>query len=100
VPLRFTPKSSVFKDAECGGVNIIVTARDRFRPITTGVEIAVALRTLYPNDWKIDGYLRLLVNSNSLERLKRGESARDIVNSWSSQLEQFRKSRAEFLLYQ
>lgn len=100
VPLRFTPKASVFKDAECGGINIIVTARDRFRPITTGIEIAVALRTLYPNDWKIDGYLRLLVNSNSLERLKRGESARDIVNSWNSQLEQFRKARAEFLLYQ
>ena len=99
VPLRFTPKSAVFKDVECNGVNIIVTARDRFRPITTGIEIAVALRTLYPADWKIDSYLRLLVNSNTLERLKRGDSARDIVNSWNAQLEQFRKARAEFLLY-
>ena len=60
VALRFTPKSSVFKDVECGGVNIIVTARDRFRPITTGIEIAVALRTLYQGDWKIDSYLGLL----------------------------------------
>jgi len=76
-----------------------VTERDRFRPISTGVEIAVALRTLYPNEWKIDSYLRLLVNANALERLKRGDSARDIVNSWNSQLEEFRKARAEFLLY-
>ena len=100
VPLRFTPKASVFKDVECGGINIIVTARDQFKPITTGIEIAVALRTLYPNDWKIDSYLRLLVNSNSLDRLKRGDGARDIVNSWNSQLEGFRKARAEFLLYE
>jgi uncharacterized protein YbbC (DUF1343 family)/CubicO group peptidase (beta-lactamase class C family) len=100
VPLRFTPKSSVFKDVECEGINIIVTERDRFRPISTGVEIAVALRMLYPNEWKIDSYLRLLVNANALERLKRGDSARDIVNSWNGQLEEFRKARAEFLLYQ
>jgi uncharacterized protein YbbC (DUF1343 family) len=100
VPLRFIPKSSVFKDVDCGGVNIIVTERDRFQPISTGIEIAVALRTLYPNDWKIDSYLRLLVNANALERLKRGDSARDIVNSWNAQLEEFRKARAEFLLYQ
>ena len=99
VPLRFTPKSSVFKDLECGGINILITDRDRFRPITTGVEIAVAFRTLYPNDWKIDSYLRLLVNSNALNRLKRGDSAPEIVNSWNSQLEEFRKARAEFLLY-
>jgi len=100
VALRFTPKSSVFKDVECGGVNIIVTARDRFRPIATGIEIAVALRTLYQGEWKIDSYLRLLVNSNALERLKRGDSARDIVNSWNPKLEEFRSARAEFLLYQ
>jgi uncharacterized protein YbbC (DUF1343 family)/CubicO group peptidase (beta-lactamase class C family) len=100
VPLRFTPKSSVFKDVECEGINIIVTERDRFRPISTGVEIAVALRMLYPNEWKIDSYLRLLVNASALERLKRGDSARDIVNSWNAQLEEFRKARAEFLLYQ
>ena len=100
VPLRFTPKSAVFKDVECEGINIIVTERDRFRPISTGVEIAVALRMLYPNEWKIESYLRLLVNASALERLKRGDSARDIVNSWNAQLEEFRKARAEFLLYQ
>jgi len=99
VPLRFSPKSSVFKDEQCGGVNIIVTDRATFRPVFTGVEIAVALRTLYPNDWKVDSYLRLLVNADALERVKRGDSPREIVNSWSGQLEEFRKARAEVLLY-
>jgi uncharacterized protein YbbC (DUF1343 family)/CubicO group peptidase (beta-lactamase class C family) len=99
VPVRFTPKASVFKDEECGGVNIIVTDRSVFRPVTAGIELAVALRTLFPNDWKVDSYLRLLVNANTLERVKRADSPRDIVNSWNISLEEFRKARAEFLFY-
>jgi uncharacterized protein YbbC (DUF1343 family) len=99
VPLLFTPKSSVFKDEECGGVNIIVTDRTTFRPVLTGIEIATALRQLYPSEWKVDNYLRLLVNSDTLDRIKRGNSARDIVGSWNAQLEQFRRARAEVLLY-
>lgn len=99
VPLRFTPKASVFKDVQCGGVNIIITDRVAFRPLLTGIEMALALRTMYPNDWKIDSYLRLLVNADTLERIKRGESAREIVASWNPGLQEFRRARAEILLY-
>lgn len=99
VPLRFTPKASVFKDENCGGVNIIITDRAAFRPLVTGIEMALALRKLYPGDWKVDSYLRLLVNANTLERVKRGESARDIVASWNTGLQKFRRARSEVLLY-
>ena len=99
VPLRFTPNASVFKDKECGGVNIIVTDRAAFRPLLAGLEMAVALRKLYPNDWKVDSYLRLLANADTLERLKRGESAREIMTSWNAGLQEFRKAREAILLY-
>ena len=99
VPLRFTPRASVFKDMECGGVNIVVTDRAEFRPVPTGIEMALALRKLYPNDWKVDSYLRLLVNADTLERVKRGESAAEIVTSWNAGLQEFRKTRADVLLY-
>jgi uncharacterized protein YbbC (DUF1343 family)/CubicO group peptidase (beta-lactamase class C family) len=100
VPVRFTPKASVFKDKECGGINIVITDRARFRPVSTGIEIAVALRRLYPSDWKVDDYIRLLVNSDALERVKRGEASDEIVRSWSSALDQFRQVRNHFLIYQ
>ena len=100
VPLNFTPKASVFKDEACGGVNIIVTDRTTFRPLLTGIEIAVGLRRLYPSEWKVDSYGRLLVNSATLDRVKRGDSAREIVASWNNQLEEFRQSRAGILLYE
>jgi uncharacterized protein YbbC (DUF1343 family)/CubicO group peptidase (beta-lactamase class C family) len=99
VPLRFTPKASVFKDEQCGGVNIIITDRTAFRPLLTGIEMALALRGLYPNDWKLDSYQRLLVNTDTLERIKRGETARQIVNSWNDSLQEFRRARSEVLLY-
>ena len=100
VPLRFTPASSVFKGEECGGVNIIITDRAKFRSVRSGLELAVALRKLYPAQWKVDSYARLLVNADALERLKHGDSAGEIARSWSERLEEFRKARARVLLYQ
>ena len=99
VPVRFTPNASVFKGEPCGGVNIIVTDRAAFRPLLTGIEMALALRKLYSNEWKVDSYLRLLVNTDTLERVKRGDSARDIVASWNDGLQEFRKAREAILLY-
>lgn len=99
VPVRFMPKSSVFKNEECGGVNIIITDRGKLQSVLTGIEIAAALHRLYPTEWKIDGYSHLLVNSNTLERLKRGETASEIMRGWTDALENFRRVRVKYLLY-
>jgi uncharacterized protein YbbC (DUF1343 family)/CubicO group peptidase (beta-lactamase class C family) len=100
IPIRFKPNTSVFKNEECGGVNIVVTDRARFQSVVTGLEIAVALHSLYPAEWKVDSYLRLLVNADALARLKRGESAEELTRSWTAGLDNFRKQRAPVLLYQ
>ncbi|MFZ0063867.1 MAG: exo-beta-N-acetylmuramidase NamZ domain-containing protein [Pyrinomonadaceae bacterium] len=99
VPLRFTPNASVFKDEDCSGINIVVTDRAQFRAVRTGIEIAVALRRLYPNDWKIDSYLRLLVNADTLARIKNGETPEVIERSWAAGLAEFQRARASVLLY-
>src|SRR5437870_4803077 len=100
IPLRFTPKSSVFKNEECKGINLVVTDRAKFQSVSTGIEIAAALHQLFPTQWKIDGYSRLLVNSDALERLKRGDSPEEIVRSWASALENFRRTRMRVLIYE
>lgn len=99
VPIRFTPNEDPFKGQECGGVNIIITDRAQYRPIFTGLEIAIALRRLHPANWKVDCYGFLLANEDSLERIKRGDSAEDIERSWSEQLEDFKRRRARALIY-
>lgn len=99
IPVHFTPKSSVFKNEECGGINLLITNRSQFQSVLTGVEIAVALHSLFPADWKIDNYSRLLVNADTLERLKRGEAAAEIARSWEAALDNFRAVRERALIY-
>jgi uncharacterized protein YbbC (DUF1343 family)/CubicO group peptidase (beta-lactamase class C family) len=99
VPVRFTPKASVFNSEECGGINIIVTDRTQFRPVLTGLEIAVALRRLYPSEWKVDDYARLLANAQTLERVKRADAPEEIGRSWTTALNDFRRARSRALLY-
>jgi uncharacterized protein YbbC (DUF1343 family)/CubicO group peptidase (beta-lactamase class C family) len=99
VPVRFTPRASVYKEQECGGVNIVVTNRALFRPVRAGLEIAVALRRLYPQEWKVDDLIRLLANSDTLGRVKRGDEPASIAASWQSGLDDFRRARARALLY-
>jgi uncharacterized protein YbbC (DUF1343 family) len=99
VPVRFKPNASVFKDENLGGINVIITDRKAFESVRTGIEIAVALRRLYPGDWQVDRYSRLLVNAEILERVKRGDAPEEIEKAWQSQLDEFKKRRASFLLY-
>lgn len=99
VPVRFTPDASVFKDESCGGINIIITDRKQFQPVQMGIEIAVMLRRLYPEQWKVDAYLRLLVNAATLEQVKRGDAPEEIIRSWTTSLDEFRRTRSRVLLY-
>jgi uncharacterized protein YbbC (DUF1343 family) len=99
VPIKFKPNASVFKNEDCGGINIVVTNRESFEPVHTGIEIAAALRKLYPAEWKMEKYLNLIVNQNAFDSLKRGDSAAEIEQGWQKNLDEFKKRRTEFLIY-
>ena len=99
VPRRFTPTASTFKNQECAGVNLIIVDRARFNSVRAGLEIAAALREMYPNDWKIDDYQKLLVNAETFAQIKRGDQPAQIEKSWNAQIEAYKKRRAQFLLY-
>lgn len=99
VPVQFTPKSSVFKGEKCYGINIIITNRSAFRPLRTGIEIAVALRKLFPKSWKIENYNRLLANDETFKKIQLSESPETIESDWQEKLYEFMKIRALYLLY-
>jgi uncharacterized protein YbbC (DUF1343 family) len=78
----------------------LITNRAQFQSVLTGLEIAVALHRLFPSDWKIESYSRLLANADTLERLQRGDSTEEIMKSWTSRMESFRAVRLKYLLYE
>lgn len=100
VPLQFTPTSSKFAKNECGGINIIITNRDRFEPLRTGLAIATTLRKIYPNDWETKGYLRLLGNDKVQQALTDGKSTEEILEIAREGVNDFERRRLKYLLYE
>jgi uncharacterized protein YbbC (DUF1343 family) len=99
IPVRFKPNASVFKDESVNGINIVIVDRARFNSVRTGIEIAVALRKLFPTGWQTERYNRLLVNGEIYELVKRGDEPEMIEKAWQGKLDDFRRRRAQFLLY-
>jgi uncharacterized protein YbbC (DUF1343 family) len=99
VPIRFTPRSSKHADQRCGGLNIIVTDRERFGPVRTGLEIAVALRQLHPEDWDAKQCERLLLNRRTLDLLLSGADADAVLETAADGLRGFVIRRSKQLLY-
>ncbi len=99
VPVRFTPKSSVHKDAECGGVNLIITDRKAFESVITGLEIAVQLKKLFPKDFSVERFNRLLVSQKIFDAFRQGSDARALRQIWETELDGFRAIRRKYLLY-
>jgi uncharacterized protein YbbC (DUF1343 family)/CubicO group peptidase (beta-lactamase class C family) len=100
VPTRFTPSSSTHAGKECGGVQIYLDDWQRFLPLDTGLAIACQLRKLYPDDWQVQRYGRLLGHPATLEALERGESPAQIRRLWQPGLEAFSALRKGFRLYE
>jgi uncharacterized protein YbbC (DUF1343 family) len=99
VPTARTPKGSVHAGKECGGVQIIVDDWARFEPVRTGLTMAVELRRLYPNDWAVDRYSRLLVHAATLAGVKAGKSVEELERGWQPALDEFKARRQKYLLY-
>ncbi len=99
VPIHFTPESSVYAHQDCGGVNIVVTERDALDAPELGLEIAAALRSLYPATYKLEKLDMLMVNKSSFEAVEAGEDPRRIAEQWDEDIEQFQMLRKQYLLY-
>jgi uncharacterized protein YbbC (DUF1343 family) len=99
VPVTFTPNSGTHSGHACGGVNLIVTDRNVLDAPELGVELAVALRKLYPDDWKINKLIDILGNHSVFDAIAQGEDPRNIVEGWQDELDAFRAVRSKYLLY-
>jgi uncharacterized protein YbbC (DUF1343 family) len=99
VPVQHTPSSSVHQGKLCGGVQIIVDDWSHFEPVRVGLTIALELRKLYPDDWQIERYDRLLVNKPTWQAVHDLRPFPEIEHAWTEGLKEFRERRETFLLY-
>jgi uncharacterized protein YbbC (DUF1343 family) len=99
VPIRFTPRASKFSGQECGGISIAVTDRAMLDPVRVGLEIAVALRRVSPQEWQPEKLDVLLLHKATLEAIRSGEPADALLESARHGIKEFARRRGEWLLY-
>jgi len=99
VPVAFTPNASNYAGQRCEGVNLIVIERSALDAPELGVELASALRKLYPEQFHIEKMNDLLVNQVAYDAIMRGEDPRQIAVDWQDELEKFERVREKYLIY-
>lgn len=111
-PLYFEPTFQKHAGKLCGGAQIHVTDRERFRPFKTGVAVLKAVRELYPREplWKKPPYeyetkkmpIDILAGTSRLrETIDRGEPLEHMERRWRQECLRFDKTlRRRFLIYE
>ncbi|HKB12424.1 MAG TPA: serine hydrolase [Vicinamibacterales bacterium] len=99
-PTSFTPAAGAkFAGQPCHGVFIIVTDRDRLRPVRMGLEIASALIRLHGTKFDLDAAARLFGSKVALARVRAGEDPATIAASCSPDEARWRATQMKYLLY-
>jgi len=98
-PVQFMPTAAPYAGQNCQGVHLLVTDRNRFRPVRTALEIAVALHRLSGVDYSLQKQPGLLGSKHILEQVLSGDSAAKIAAGWEADERAWRQLRQQYLLY-
>jgi uncharacterized protein YbbC (DUF1343 family)/CubicO group peptidase (beta-lactamase class C family) len=99
VPITFTPVSGPYQNQLCKGVNVIVTDRTVLDAPEMGIELAAALKKLYPDNWKMEHLITALSNQQVFDEIAAGDDPRNIAQGWQDDLGKFKELREKYLLY-
>ena len=95
----FIPVTGLYSGQRCGGVGIRITDRQAVRAMRTGLEIALVLKKLYPENFDPAKLEQLVGNADTIRQLLAGTPAEQIVSSWSADLASFDQIRRKYFLY-
>lgn len=95
----FIPVNGLYGGKRCGGVGVRIGDRTAVRAITAGLEIALLLQKMYPSDFDVSKTIFLLGNAATVQKLKDGVPASEIVASWQPALADYDKARGRYFLY-
>jgi uncharacterized protein YbbC (DUF1343 family) len=110
-PMYFHPTFQKYAGKLCGGAQIHITDRERFRPFKTGVAVLKAVHDLYLEHftWRPPPYeyetekmpIDILAGTDRLRRdIENGEDLEKMEDRWQEQCYQFdRKYRKRYLIY-
>jgi len=97
----FTPTFSKYKNEMCGGVQIHITDREKYKPFETTLYTIETIKRLYPSNFTFDVHYfdRLAGNSWIRESLEQGVPVSQIMDRYEGDLEEFKEMSREYLIY-
>lgn len=108
-PQYFKPTSHKWGNQTCGGVQLHVLDRRRFKPVLTGVAVMRSIARLYPRkfQWRTEPYefvsdrpaIDLLYGNPQLREELITDNLSAIEDSWQEDLKSFMKLRKKYLIY-
>ena len=101
-PAAWTPYVGFWADRELTGVELVIFDPRRFYAVRSAVEIAVAIRDLFPHAIEIEsisGLDRDWGTDAFRQGLLAGMAAEEILAQWSAATAQFEAMRRTYLLY-
>jgi uncharacterized protein YbbC (DUF1343 family) len=99
VPVYFTPEESTNKGNRCGGVNILITDREKVHSVMLGLTLVSVLRRLYPDVFEMNNVVKLLGNTKAMEMLKSGLPPAEVLQAGRSEMGKFLAGRRKALIY-
>ncbi len=97
----FKPTFSKYSGELCGGCQIHIIDREKFKPFETTLYIIKTIMEMYPDKFKFyeEYFDRIMGNSDIRRMILKGESIEKIVSSYKEELSKFKEMRKEFLIY-
>jgi uncharacterized protein YbbC (DUF1343 family)/CubicO group peptidase (beta-lactamase class C family) len=96
---RMAPSASNFAGQTIPGIRFVITDRESFDSTRLGLELAAALRDLFPGHIDFDKCRRLIGSSELIKDLKDGRDASALWTKAQQQASAFIERRKSFLLY-
>ncbi len=106
--VTFQPTADKWAGQRCGGVQLHITDRETFRPVTAAVHLLTTAQALYPDEFEFrasgnDGsrpYIDLLAGTDQLRLgLRDSASVPALVGSWGEELDRFSRVAGKYALY-
>jgi uncharacterized protein YbbC (DUF1343 family) len=104
-PIVYQPKYHNYANQKCYGVLIYITDYSVVRPVEVGIHIIEALIKLFPENniftiaKRTSGFDKAMGTDKVRTSLSSGVKAKEVINSWKEEINEFLKKREKHLLY-
>lgn len=100
-PIEFTPTAGNFEGETLEGIQVNILDRNALEPFKLGVYVMHTILQLYPDEYVISTRVDRLAGTDRLRNaLNEGQIPEQIFEAWQQPLDEFKKQREKYFLYQ